>query len=63
MRTHLTLLLASTWARSLIAFLVRAGVFGPFLLEALDSSFFYVPLANELLLFALIHEGKGPGWM
>ena len=30
------------------------GPFGPFLLEACDSSFFYVPLANELLLFALI---------
>ncbi|MBA3240698.1 MAG: hypothetical protein H0T60_05675 [Acidobacteria bacterium] len=63
MRTHLTLLLAASWARSLIAFLVRAGVFGPFLLEALDSSFFYVPLANELLLFALIHQGTGPEWM
>ena len=31
------------------------GPFGPFLLEAFDSSFFYVPLANELLLFALIY--------
>jgi membrane protein YqaA with SNARE-associated domain len=43
---------------------VGLGVFGPFLLEAFDSSFFYVPLANELLLFALIHGGGGsPGWM
>jgi membrane protein YqaA with SNARE-associated domain len=40
------------------------GLFGPFLLEALDSSFFYVPLANELLLFALIHGGGGSArWM
>jgi len=40
------------------------GLFGPFLLEACDSSFFYVPLANELLLFALIHGGGGaPRWM
>ena len=40
------------------------GPFGPFLLEACDSSFFYVPLANELLLFALIHgRGGAPGWM
>jgi membrane protein YqaA with SNARE-associated domain len=56
--TPLTLLLASSsWARSLIRFFVGLGVLGPFLLEALDSSFFYVPLANELLLFALIHGG------
>jgi membrane protein YqaA with SNARE-associated domain len=62
-RTHLTFLLASSWARSLIAFFVRAGVVGPFLLEVLDSSFFYVPLANELLLFALIHNDSGSPWM
>ncbi len=58
--TTLTLLLASSsWARSLIRFLVTLGVFGPFLLETFDSSFFYVPLANELLLFMLIHGGGG----
>jgi membrane protein YqaA with SNARE-associated domain len=65
-RTSLTLLLAaSSWARSLIGFFVGLGVLGPFLLEALDSSFFYAPLANELLLFALIHGGGGEasGWM
>jgi membrane protein YqaA with SNARE-associated domain len=61
----LTLLLAaSSWARTLIEFFVGLGPFGPFLLEAFDSSFFYVPLANELLLFALIHgEGASAGWM
>jgi membrane protein YqaA with SNARE-associated domain len=61
----LTLLLAaSSWARSLIEFFMRLGLFGPFLLEAFDSSFFYVPLANELLLFALIHgQGGGSSWM
>ncbi|HEX8687396.1 MAG TPA: hypothetical protein VF654_12890, partial [Pyrinomonadaceae bacterium] len=43
---------------------ITLGVFGPFLLEALDSSFFYIPLANELLLFALIHGGgEAAGWM
>jgi membrane protein YqaA with SNARE-associated domain len=51
------LLAASSWARSLIGFFLKLGLFGPFLLEAFDSSFFYVPLANELLLFALIHGG------
>ena len=65
MRLRLTLLLAtSSWARSLIAFFTGLGPFGPFLLEAFDSSFFYVPLANELLLFALIHGGGEPSrWM
>lgn len=56
--TTLILLLAdSSWARSLIDFFLKLGLFGPFLLEAFDSSFFYIPLANELLLFALIHGG------
>ena len=65
MATPLTLLFAaSSWARSLIRFFVTLGVFGPFLLEAFDSSFFYVPLANELLLFMLIHgEGDSSSWM
>lgn len=61
MPTTLTLLLlaASSWARGLIKFFVTLGIFGPFLLETLDSSFFYIPLANELLLFMLIHGGDG----
>ena len=65
MPTPLTLLLAaSSWARSLINFFLKLGLFGPFLLEALDSSFFYMPLANELLLFALIHGGgEASRWM
>ena len=65
MPTTLTLLFAaSSWARSLIRFFLTLGLFGPFLLEAFDSSFFYVPLANELLLFALIHGGgESSRWM
>jgi membrane protein YqaA with SNARE-associated domain len=61
----LILLFAASWARTLISFLVSLGVGGPFLLEVLDSSFFYVPLANELLLFALIHGdgGSSSNWM
>lgn len=66
MQTPLTLLLvaAPSWARSLINLFLKLGVFGPFLLETFDSSFFYMPLANELLLFALIHGGgESSGWM
>lgn len=64
MPKRLTLLFAATWARSLVGFFIRLGVFGPLLLEALDSSFFYIPLANELLLFALIHGGgEAARWM
>jgi membrane protein YqaA with SNARE-associated domain len=60
----LALIIAASWARSLIGVLTGIGLFGPFLLEALDSSFFYVPLANELLLFALIHgSGESGRWM
>jgi membrane protein YqaA with SNARE-associated domain len=60
----LPLLFAATWSRALISFLVSLSFGGPFLLEALDSSFFYVPLANELLLFALIHGGGSTSnWM
>ena len=58
------LLAAASWARSLIGLFLKIGPFGPFLLEAFDSSFFYVPLANELLLFALIHgDGSASSWM
>jgi membrane protein YqaA with SNARE-associated domain len=61
-RGRLTLLFAASWARSLVTFFVGLGAFGPFVLEALDSSFFYIPLANELLLFELVH-GESARWM
>ena len=62
--TLLLTLAASSWARTLIEFFMGLGPFGPFLLETFDSSFFYVPLANELLLFALIHGGgESARWM
>ena len=56
-RTHLTLLLAGSKSRSIISFFLAFGAFGPFLLETLDSSFLYLPLANELLLAALLSRG------
>ena len=64
MPSALSLLVAASAARKIIAFFVRLGLVGPFLLEALSTSFFYVPLANELLLFALIHGGgESSSWM
>lgn len=62
MRRALFLLLAQTAARRVIDFFVRLGLFGPFLLEALSTSFFYVPLANEFLLVALITREGGRLW-
>jgi len=50
----LFIIFAALDVRSVIDFFVRLGVFGPFLVEALGSSFLYLPLANELLLVALI---------
>lgn len=62
MHALIIILLADSWARKLIRFFVKLGVFGPLLLETLDTSFFYLPLANELLFFALIHSGSAR-WM
>ncbi len=57
------LFIAASAARTIIGLFLRLGIFGPFFLEALDTSFFYVPLANEFLLFALINsEGGGALW-
>lgn len=56
----LLLLIAGTSARSVIRFFTRMGAAGFFLLEALDSSFFYLPLANELLM--LSHLGEQKSW-
>jgi len=62
-RGALLSLLAPTAARRIIEFFVGLGLFGPLLLEALSTSFFYVPLANEFLLVALItREGGGRWW-
>ena len=58
----LVFLLASSWTRTIIGFFRSLGLLGPFLLETLDSSFLYMPLANELLLLALITRDE-TGWM
>ena len=54
--------IAASLARTIIGLFLRLGIFGPFLIEALNTSFFYVPLANEFLLFALINREGGGAW-
>jgi membrane protein YqaA with SNARE-associated domain len=61
----MAIFVSQSFARSLVAFFVTLGVFGPFLLETLDCSYLYLPLANELLLTALLARGDGGaagGW-
>ncbi|MCP9496298.1 MAG: hypothetical protein MSG64_17790 [Pyrinomonadaceae bacterium MAG19_C2-C3] len=50
----LVFLFSDSWVRSIVRFLRGLGFFAPFLTEALDSSFFYIPLGTELLLIGLI---------
>ena len=42
----------------MLRFFLRLGIFGPFLLSALDSSFIVLPFGNDLLLIALVSSGK-----
>lgn len=53
------LFIAASWGRSAIRFFTGLGALGFFLLEALDSSFLYLPLANELLMLSHARGGKG----
>jgi membrane protein YqaA with SNARE-associated domain len=64
LKKSLALLFAGSWAARLIGSFVRMGFFGFFLLEVLNSSFFYLPLANELLMLANVREGRrGAVWV
>ena len=42
----------------MIRFFLRLGVFGLFLLSALDSSFLVLPFGNDLLLIALVNSNR-----
>ena len=50
---HLRLLLLVTSTRAVLRFFRRLGIFGLFILSALDSSFLVLPFGNDLLLIAL----------
>ena len=60
---RVALFIAGTWAQSVIEFFGRMGALGFFLLEALNSSFLYLPLANELLMLSFVRAGHdGAVW-
>ena len=42
----------------MLRFFLRLGIFGLFLLSALDSSFLVLPFGNDLLLIALVSRGR-----
>jgi membrane protein YqaA with SNARE-associated domain len=42
----------------MIRFFLRLGIFGLFLLSALDSSFLVLPFGNDLLLIALVNSHR-----
>ena len=55
------LLLLLSFSRSLFRFFRRMGVFGLFLMSALDSSFLVLPFGNDLLLIAMVSSNR-QGW-
>lgn len=55
------LLLLLSFSRSLYRFFRRLGVFGLFLMSALDSSFLVLPFGNDLLLIAMVSSNR-QGW-
>lgn len=50
------LLIVST--ASILRFFIRLGIFGLFLMSALDSSFLVLPFGNDLLLIALVSSNR-----
>jgi membrane protein YqaA with SNARE-associated domain len=60
----LRLLLLLSFTSTLFRFFRRMGVFGLFLMSALDSSFLVLPFGNDLLLIALVSSNReGWGWI
>ena len=52
------LLLFLSFSRTLYRFFRRLGVFGLFLMSALDSSFLVLPFGNDLLLIGLVSSNR-----
>lgn len=56
------LLLLLSFTSTLFRFFRRMGVFGLFLMSALDSSFLVLPFGNDLLLIALVSSNREGWW-
>ena len=56
--TSLQLLLLAGFSRWILRLFRRLGLFGLFLLSALDSSFLVLPFGNDLLLVALVSSHR-----
>src|SRR6185295_6322619 len=54
----LRLLLMVSTTRWVLRFFLRLGLFGLFLMSALDSSFLVLPFGNDLLLIALVSSNR-----
>ena len=54
----LSLLLIVPTTRWVLRFFLRLGIFGLFLMSALDSSFLVLPFGNDLLLIALVSSNR-----
>ena len=54
----LRLLLIVSTTRWVLRFFLRLGLFGLFLMSALDSSFLVLPFGNDLLLIALVSQNR-----
>ncbi len=58
------LLVVLSFSGWILRFFRRLGVFGLFLLSALDSSFLVLPFGNDLLLIALVSSNRAsPVWI
>ncbi len=64
MLDHLRVPLIISFSTSIFRFFRRLGIFGLFLMSALDSSFLVLPFGNDLLLIALVSSNReGPAWI
>lgn len=53
-----------SFSTSIFRFFRKLGIFGLFLMSALDSSFLVLPFGNDLLLIALVSSNReGPTWI
>ncbi|HJU93735.1 MAG TPA: VTT domain-containing protein [Pyrinomonadaceae bacterium] len=61
---HLRVPLIISFSTSIFRFFRRMGIFGLFLMSALDSSFLVLPFGNDLLLIALVSSNReGVTWI